>query len=343
MRVVGIAKRVDYWDRAGYEPQVSILCITYNHEDYIEDAICGFLMQETTFCFEILIHDDASSDATVSIIEKYAEKFPKTIRLVAQTENQFSKGIPVIATYLFPRARGRYIAICEGDDYWIDPNKLQKQYEALESDSLIGFCGHASVNVAEDGRRIVGRSCMYPRSRVVAYEDVLSRLQSFATASFFVRRDLCEKYFASTISRLSAHGDHKMTLYFGMQSKIYYISDYMSVYRTQSKSSINRSIQQMTDSRPYHRLLLENRLQLLDAIDAETCFAYKAAIQIGRDEMRYRYLMATDQGRLLLRDYRDRVETESLKRQAKVAMSALFPRLFPALNRCRLQKKARAR
>ena len=111
---------------------VSICCITYNHEKYIRDAIEGFLMQKTDFPFEVLIHDDASTDGTADIIREYETKYPDIIKPIYQTENQYSKGIKISATYNYPRAKGKYIALCEGDDYWIDPYKLQKQVDFLE-------------------------------------------------------------------------------------------------------------------------------------------------------------------------------------------------------------------
>lgn len=114
-------------------PLVSISCITFNHVDYIRVAIEGFLMQQTTFPVEILIHDDASTDGTADIIKEYESLYPHIIKPIYQVENQYSKGIKISITYNYPRARGKYIALCEGDDYWTDPMKLQKQIELLRS------------------------------------------------------------------------------------------------------------------------------------------------------------------------------------------------------------------
>lgn len=114
------------------EPVVSISCITYNHENFIRDAIEGFLMQKTTFPVEILIHDDASTDNTASIVREYEEKYPQLIKPIYQTENQYSKRDGSIGRIQRGRARGKYFATCEGDDYWTDPLKLQKQVEFLE-------------------------------------------------------------------------------------------------------------------------------------------------------------------------------------------------------------------
>ena len=103
------------------KPPISICCLTYNHEPYIEQCLEGFLMQKVDFPIEILIHDDASTDKTAEIIRKYESKYPEIIKPVYQSENQYSKGISVSRVYQFPRAQGKYIALCEGDDYWTDP------------------------------------------------------------------------------------------------------------------------------------------------------------------------------------------------------------------------------
>ena len=119
------------WD-INYPLLVSVCSITYNHESYIREAIDSFLMQETDFPFEIIIHDDASTDATSGIILEYAEKYPKIIRPIIQTENQYAKGGLINPRFVFPKAKGKYIALCEGDDYWTDCTKLQKQVQFLE-------------------------------------------------------------------------------------------------------------------------------------------------------------------------------------------------------------------
>ncbi len=123
-------------------PLVSICCITYNHESYIRDAIEGFLMQKTTFPFEIIIHDDASTDDTAKIIQEYANQYPELFVTILQKENQWSKGIRPSPTYVWPRARGKYIALCEGDDYWTDPYKLQKQVDFMKENPDCSLCFH---------------------------------------------------------------------------------------------------------------------------------------------------------------------------------------------------------
>lgn len=124
-------------------PLVSICSITYNHAPYIRQCLDGFLMQKTKFRYEIIIHDDASTDGTTEIIKEYAEKHPDLITPIFQKENQYSKGIRgMFPRFCFPHAKGKYIALCEGDDYWTDPLKLQKQVDFLESHPDYVMCSH---------------------------------------------------------------------------------------------------------------------------------------------------------------------------------------------------------
>lgn len=134
-------------------PLVSICCATYNHEKFIEDALEGFLIQRTNFPFEILIHDDASTDNTAATIREYQERYPLIIKPIFQTENQYTKGNNVSQTFV-PYSKGKYIAICEGDDYWTDSNKLQIQADFLESNPDFVISGHDAFVVDADGKRI---------------------------------------------------------------------------------------------------------------------------------------------------------------------------------------------
>ena len=124
-------------------PLVSICCITYNHEPYIRDCLEGFVKQQTNFSFEIVISDDSSKDNTRAIIAEYKEKNPDLFRDVSLEKN---KGSFANFRYVQDCARGKYIAICEGDDYWTDPYKLQKQVDILEADkTLMACCTNCSV------------------------------------------------------------------------------------------------------------------------------------------------------------------------------------------------------
>lgn len=112
---------------------VSIICDVYNHEPYLRLCLDGFVSQKTNFPFEVLIHDDASTDNSASIIIEYTQKYPDIFKPIIQKENQYSKKVGIWKTYQFPRVSGKYVAFCEGDDCWIDSLKLQKQVDYLES------------------------------------------------------------------------------------------------------------------------------------------------------------------------------------------------------------------
>lgn len=125
-------------------PLVSICCVTYNHAPFIRKCLDGFLMQTTNFPIEILIHDDCSTDGTTEIIREYEAKYPDLIFPLYEEENQYSRGgAGKMDLYNYNRARGKYVAYCEGDDYWTDPQKLQKQVDFMEANLEYSVCFHA--------------------------------------------------------------------------------------------------------------------------------------------------------------------------------------------------------
>lgn len=127
-----------HW-REGIVPLVSFSCITYNHVNFIRDTIEGFLMQETTFPVEILIHDDASTDGTAEIVREYELKYPQLITAIYQTENHYSRGIRPLQNFILPISKGKYIALCEGDDYWVSPTKTEEQVEVFRKNKNISL------------------------------------------------------------------------------------------------------------------------------------------------------------------------------------------------------------
>ena len=132
------------------KPLVSISCIVYNQKPYIEQCLRGFLNQETTFPVEILIHDDASTDGTVDVLKKWEKEYPFLIHLTCQNVNQFSQG-KLVNKVNWQKARGEYIAICHGDDYWIDSCKLEKQVAVMRSTG-VSICGHPAKEIDVEGR-----------------------------------------------------------------------------------------------------------------------------------------------------------------------------------------------
>lgn len=124
---------ISTWSKKHTKPLVSICCVTYNHKDYLAQAIDSFLMQETLFPFEVILHDDASTDGTTAIVRQYEKNFPNIIKAVIQSENQYSKQPVISPKFVWPLVKGEYIAMCEGDDFWTNKSKLQYQIEKMQA------------------------------------------------------------------------------------------------------------------------------------------------------------------------------------------------------------------
>ena len=137
------------------EVMVTVLCLTYNHMAYIKQCLDGFLMQDTSFKFEVIVHDDASTDGTTEILKEYVLKYPDIIRPIIETENQYTKvGFSGLFLQMSRKSNGKYIALCEGDDYWTDPYKLQKQVDFLESHPDYVMCSHKWNEFIENEKKI---------------------------------------------------------------------------------------------------------------------------------------------------------------------------------------------
>lgn len=219
------------------KPLVSIACITYNHEQYIKDAIEGFLSQETSFDYEIIIHDDASSDRTADIIKQYEARYPDKIHGIYQRENQLSKlaiGGNMLQDFLYPVCRGKYIALCEGDDFWIDPKKLQLQVDYMEGHPECVAACHDAVCINYKDFTVYPIH-PYLEERYLTNEEVIIQYHGdVPTASMLYRRDVVymEGFFTQ-----SGLGDYSHELYAITKGKIYFLPRIMSVYRSMHEGS----------------------------------------------------------------------------------------------------------
>lgn len=158
--------------RVTNSPVVTVCCVAFNHERYIEECLNSILSQKTNFEFEILIHDDASSDSTPLIIKNYLKRYPGKIRAILQTTNQFSIGNDkFLSTVVFPQTKGKYIAYCDGDDFWTDDNKLQKQFDFLEANPDFSMCFH-------DAKIIKDNICI--ENYLKSYEKIIENNDTFS-------------------------------------------------------------------------------------------------------------------------------------------------------------------
>lgn len=234
---------------------VSVLCATYNHENYIEDAIKGVIGQKTNFKIEMIIHDDASTDRTAQIIRKYEEAYPEIIKPVYQSENQFSKKCKIWPTYLFPRVTGKYIALCEGDDYWTDEKKLQKQIDFLEKHKDYSMCIHNGVKLnVETGEK----KLLNPFKQTGTYSQREQIAMGLGTdfpafASYVLRAELL-KDMPSFFLEASVL-DYPLRQYYASKGKVYYFEEPMSVYRMMTPLSRMRTFSK--DQTAYNNYTLD--------------------------------------------------------------------------------------
>jgi len=220
-------------------PLVSIVCTTYNHEEYIKDALEGFVMQKTNFPFEIIVHEDASTDATAKIIKDYEAKYSELFVCIYQSENQYSKkNVNIWTDITFPMARGKYIAICEGDDYWIDPFKLQKQVDFLNENPEYGVC-YTNFNIKYQKSGKIEKSLFTTHSEQFATYTDFNDLEAFiyncgyvAPPSWVIRR---EYVFDVKIS--SNDGSFVLFVDFLSKTKAYAMMDVTVVYRYLEESA----------------------------------------------------------------------------------------------------------
>lgn len=214
--------------------KVSVCVPTYQHEAYIAQMLDGALAQQTNFPYEIVIGDDASTDRAPTIIRDYAEKYPDKIRAYLHPENLGPKkprefGGRNNVLFLLKACRGEYVALCEGDDYWTDPYKLQKQVDFLDTHPDFAICHHNVRVPYEDGspEHLFNAS---DQKTVSTIDDLLADRWFFATASLLYRNYFLTEDFADWHAKAAA-GDWALVLQLAARGNIGYLPDVMGVYR----------------------------------------------------------------------------------------------------------------
>lgn len=238
---------------------VSICTQTYNHKEYIKECLDSFVRQKTNFEFEILVHDDASTDGTAELVKEYEEKYPQLFNNVYQTENQYGK-INSLTEILFKKARGKYIAICEGDDYWSDPNKLQKQVDFLVNNPECFVCHTWHSHLINKNGDWIDEEA--PKSNKGYLE------QTFSTVEIILKNQLRlksrtvmfrnELEFPETFRKVP-YGDIAMSILFGKYGKYGFIDEPTAVYRIHSEGASNAN-----KGEKYR--LIQDRFNLLESL-----------------------------------------------------------------------------
>lgn len=252
---------------------VSVNCITYNHERYIEEAIESFIMQKTNFVYEILIHDDCSTDNTPSIIKKYEEKYPELIKVIYEKDNQYSKGNKLIPLNE-KIARGKYVAFCEGDDYWTDPYKLQKQVDFMEQHTEYSMCTHSALSVDASGKDL--NMIVRPSidNKEFNIEEIIIKDGSlFPSNSMLYRlasvKDRPEFYLNAPVE------DYPLAIYCALKGKVYNFDEVMSAYRVEAKGSWS---EKMMNNIQYFVAQKRKLILMLQELDVYTNYEFHNTI-----------------------------------------------------------------
>lgn len=278
---------------------VSVICNAYNHGGYIDETIRSILKQKTEFSIELLIHDDASTDNTADIICGYECRFPDIVKPIYQTENKYSQNIDIMQKYQYPRVRGKYIAFCEGDDYWNDPFKLQKQYDAMERNEGVDICAHAAHVINNNEEHGINDIEPGTKDAIFSLAEVIEGGGSFvATNSLFLRADMLRSH-PELIKRCGL--DYAIQIYGSVRGGMLYLADKMSTYRYMVKGSWSDRVGRNLE---YKEKQLKVVKDLLDQVDEYTDHKYRTEIDTVISRMKFNDLIEAGEYRRARREQR---------------------------------------
>lgn len=253
---------------------ISVICLTYNQKEYVEQMLRSVLEQKTDVKCEVLIHDDASNDGTQDILVKVRDANPEKIILLLETENKFSKNIDYFSDIVKNKARGKYIALCEGDDYWTVNDKLQAQFTALEQHPECDMCACGTVMISEDGQHDLGTICPKNECSILSVEEVIAGGGNYvASAGLFFRKAMFDEMYAFEKIRSL---DYSHQIKGAMRGGIFYIDRIMAAYRRYSKSSVTSQITTDLSAMSIH---CEQEKKILMTLDKETGGKYHGVIE----------------------------------------------------------------
>lgn len=251
----------------GEKCKVSIDMLVYNHEKYLHDALNSILNQKTNFPFEILIHDDASQDSSQEILKEYELKYPNIVKPIYQKENQYSQNINPAIRFNYSRANSPYLAICEGDDFWTDINKLQKQIDILDANPSINMCFHQAYELdyldALETINIIGDYA--DKNSIIPFTNILFLTRGMIpTASCVIRHQQKEKTreFIDARNHLTL-GDLYMQFFGAYPTGAFYLNQKMSFYRKRTENSWTLNITKSLDFKHKHeKAMLTSYIEL---------------------------------------------------------------------------------
>ncbi len=321
------------------EIMVSVICTTYNQKNYISRCLESLVSQKTSFRYEIIVHDDASNDGTANIVREYANKYPELIVPILQKENQYSKQKGSVRKFIDPLVRGKYRAHCEGDDFWCDEEKLQKQYKVMEANQNCSMCVHSTKRV-NDVEIEVGES--FPnidfKEGVVSTQHMIDSFPewSFHLSSFFIREAYYKKIYTLDRELFDSFpvGDIRILYCMAVFGDYYYIEKAMSCYtvnaqnswtRRQNKKSLNEFNNKMILMSNLYMKYLQKERPEVDVTNIKTNVIPYYEFQILIYDKKYKQLLG--------RKYKKFFEDLNCKFKAKIYLLSFFPALDRIIGR----------
>ena len=312
-------------------PMVSIVCTSYNHGDYLAEAIESFLMQQTNFDIEILIYDDASTDHSPRVIKQYETQYPDLIKPIYQTENQYSKGIRV-ELFNHNRAAGKYIAVCEGDDYWTDPYKLQKQVDYMEAHPACSMTVHSADRVLSDKKKVLSTVRPEHGNAILSVERVIEGGGDLvATNTMVYSKDkittLAPFYLNAVV------GDYPLVILAALRGTVDYLDENMSAYRVGVESSWTERELATSMKRINHYHDME---RMFDEINEYTNYQYNDALT--KAKRSYQFSLLWEQGKFKEAKqgkYREIYLKLGTKQRILLEVKRFFPNLTDSIRKVR--------
>lgn len=255
---------------------LTIYCLAYNHEKYIRQTLEGFVNQKTKYQFRVIVHDDASTDGTVNIIKEYTEKYPDIIIPIYQQENQYSKNVSIFDNYIVPLLKGKYLAVCEGDDYWCDDYKIQTQIAYLEAHPDCSLCVHNTELIDENGKSLHKFFNNAQNDKNYNIKEVVEADGGglFHTSAFMYR--INDRLSKPEVFQIPKVGDYPLAIWLATLGYVHYIGKVMSVYRV---GSVNSWVKKQLKSKSKSILHYQNVIDSMYKMSKFTEECYKESFQ----------------------------------------------------------------
>ena len=270
---------------------VVIRCLVYNHEPYLRDCLEGFVMQQTNFPFVAIVHDDASTDGSAAIIREYGEKYPDIIKPIYEAENKYSKhdgSLGRIINAAVDATGAKYVAMCEGDDYWTDPLKLQKQVDFMETNPEYGMICSSAKQYTQKTQSFDG---IIGKKGDEIFENMFVGYSDLITPSVLMRKDLYSRCLdeLQPLRQLNLLFDTAIWYWFALYSKIYLIEEPLVVYRVLENSACHSTcpMKLLGMQQRYLNLKIAFMTTIKDFSDDKFIWMTKELIKIENDTIRY--------------------------------------------------------